>query len=267
MCVCAWGEGVTGPGDFDYPIVRRDSISVPQCGADSQSQSCSQLIGQIRVAQMDDSGGPRSAAASSAEKEAGGGKRTKSKRNNQKNKKINKACPEVSRMDRCKLLENVKNYIICAEKCAYIFFIALHLCRTLHLLSALLPFSAYRTDHLLSSFETSRVGVALFFMQNFCVLQFIAYSICLGRQGHPTTTTIAATTTTIATTIATKTTTMQTNSKGPEHINKDFISFIRFVSFRFFLCFTTLTHTHTNGSILFLFFTYTHTHSWVLFRL
>lgn len=32
-----------------------------------------------------------------------------------------KACPEVSRMDRSKLLENVKNYIICAEKCAYIF--------------------------------------------------------------------------------------------------------------------------------------------------
>lgn len=151
-----------------------------------------------------------------------------------------KACPEVSRMDRCKLLENVKNYIICAEKCAYIFCFLF--------LSGPSPSPSFATDHLLSSFETSRVGV--FFMQNFCVLQFIAYSICLGRQGHPTTTTA----------------TMQTNSKGPEHINKDFISFIRFVSFRFILCFTTHTHTHLHTLMgrYFLFF-YTHTPTYCVY--
>lgn len=107
------------PGER-LPYVRQDSISVPLCGAGSQSQSCSQLIGQIRVAQM----APKWTAAVRERKATDTvGKKIKNKKTETETetKAKPKACPEVSRMDRSKLLENVKNYIICAEKCAYIF--------------------------------------------------------------------------------------------------------------------------------------------------
>lgn len=100
------------------PYVRQDSISVPLYGAGSQSQSCSQLIGQIRVAQM----APKwTAAARERKAKDTVGQKIKKKKTETETKTKPKACPEVSRMNRSKLLENVKNYIICAEKCAYIF--------------------------------------------------------------------------------------------------------------------------------------------------
>lgn len=98
----------------------------------------------------------------------------------------------------------------------------------------------FRTDHLLSSFT---FGSNMFFIFSTILppprplslyfilfVFFLFYAKLLRFTIHCIFNLVGSTTTTMTTTTPQG---HQTNSKGPKHINKDFISFIRFVSFLF----------------------------------
>lgn len=93
--------------------------------------------------------------------------------------------------------------------------------------------SFFRADHLLSSFSLAQICFIFSLTLALCVfilfyLCFLFYAKLLRFTIHCIFNLVGSTTTTMVTPQG-----HQTNSKGPKHINKDFISFIRFVSFLF----------------------------------
>jgi len=119
----------------------------------------------------------------------------------------------------------------------------------------------FQADHLLSS---SVVGVVVVFFVFFFYAKLLRFTIhCIFNLVGSTTRRTTAKDK--GKEIATRAPKKQTNSKGPKHINKDFISFIHFFFFySFFLLSTTHTHKHTEILMgryflfYFLYFLYSH---------